>query len=72
MAAQLNTMSEVVPSWRSSPFTQVRTRRAWGSGTSSAVTNHGPMGPWVSKLFPSVMVGVRRCQSRTLTSLTTV
>ena len=24
----------------------------WGSGTSSAVTTHGPMGPWVSKLLP--------------------
>ena len=36
-----------------------------GSPTSSGVTSHGPSGPWVSKDLPIVMVGVRRCQSRT-------
>ena len=70
--AQVKIMSAVVPSWRSSPFTQVRRARSWGSPTSSAVTIAGPVGPWVSKPFPIIMVGVRHCQSRTLTSLTTV
>ena len=65
-------MSSVDASWRRSPLTQVRRRRRWGSPTSSAVTIHGPIGPWVSKDFPSVHVGVRHCQSRTVTSLRTV
>ena len=70
--AMVKIMSAVVPSWRNSPLTRVRTARAWGSAISSAVTSHGPIGPWVSKLLPSIIVGVARCQSRTLTSLTTV
>ena len=65
-------MSSVDESWRSSSLTQVRRRRRWGSGTSSVVTSHGPIGPWVSKDFPIVHVGVRHCQSRTLTSFMTV
>ncbi len=35
----------VFDSWRSSPFTQVRRSTWWGSGSSSAVTIQGPMGP---------------------------
>ena len=65
-------MSSVDASWRRSPLTQVRRRRRWGSPTSSPVTIHGPVGPWVSKDFPRVHVGVRHCQSRTVTSLRTV
>ena len=45
--------------------------RACGS-ISSPVTIQGPSGQWVSKDLPIVKVGTRICQSRTLTSLTTV
>ena len=72
ISATVKIMSDVVPSWRTSPLTRVRTRNDWGSGISSAVTTHGPTGPWVSNPLPSSMVGVDRCQSRTLTSFTTV
>ena len=61
--------SSVFPSWRSSSFTHVRSDSPWGSPSSSAVTTHGPSGPCVSKDLPIVIVGVRICQSRTLTSL---
>ncbi len=70
-AKQSKISSLVFDSWRSSPFTQVRRRSWWGSGSSSAVTIQGPIGPWVSKDLPIVQVGVRSCQSRTVTSFTT-
>jgi hypothetical protein len=34
------------------PFTRLETRRAATSGTSSAVTTHGPMAAWVSSGSP--------------------
>jgi hypothetical protein len=71
MSAIPMTMSAVVPSWRSSSSTHVRTERSDGS-TASAVTIHGPSGPCVSKLLPGHIVGVSCCQSRTETSLPTV
>ena len=43
-----------------------------GSGSSSVVTIHGPIGQCVSKDLPIVIVGTRICQSRTETSLTIV
>ena len=64
-------MSRVEPSCSSVPFTHVRMPSACGSGISSAVTSQGPIGPCVSKDLPIVMVGLRSCQSRTVTSLTT-
>lgn len=44
--------SAVVPSCRFSPFTHSRSPRACGSGTSSAVTSHGPSGLNVSQFLP--------------------
>ena len=55
----LKRISAVLPSCRSSPLTQVRTRSACGSAISSAVTSHGPKGPRESNDFASVMVGLR-------------
>ncbi len=57
---------------RSSPLTNVRSISACGSGTSSAVTSQGPIGPCVSHDLPSVKVGLFCCQSRTDTSSTMV
>jgi hypothetical protein len=54
------------------PFTQVRSRSAAGSGTSSRVTSHGPVGPCVSKPLPIIQVGDWNCQSRTETSFPTM
>ena len=55
--------------WSSSPLTTVRTRNAWWSGTSSAVTSHGPNPPLPKKFFPMPYWRVWNCQSRTLASL---
>ena len=70
-AKQSKISSFVFDSCRSSPFTQVRKARPCGSPSSSGVTIQGPIGPCVSKLLPIVIVGVRSCQSRTVTSSTT-
>ena len=45
---------------------------AWGSGISSAVTMHGPIGQNVSRLLPRVHCPSPNCRSRAETSLTTV
>jgi len=64
-------MSDVLLCWRNSPLTRLRSGRFCGSGTSSVVTIHGPIGPCVSKLLPIVKVGECFCQSRAETSLAT-
>ena len=72
ISAHPKIMSAVLESWRSSSLTQVRMARDPGSPSSSPVTSSGPHGAWVSKDLPIVKVGVRHCQSRTLTSLMTL
>src|SRR5229473_1977415 len=64
-------ISRVLLSWRTSPLTKQRTVGAWGSGTSSLVTIHGPIGPCVSNDLPIVNVGEWNCQSRAETSFAT-
>ena len=43
---------EVFESWRTSSFTRQAIARACGSGISSAVTSHGPIGQNVSSDLP--------------------
>ena len=64
-------MSEVFSSCIVTPLRIVRTTRAFGSGISSGVTRHGPMGRNVSKVFPRHhwLPPNRTCQSLALTSL---
>ena len=58
-----------------SPLIVVVSRSAFGSGTSSAVVIHGPIGANVSKLLPRAncppLSRFSFCQSRALTSLPT-
>ena len=56
---QLLIICDVDASCRRSSSTHVRIRRSCGSVISSVVTNHGPIGPWVSQLLPIVIVGCR-------------
>ena len=44
-------MSPVLESCTVAPFRRSWMRRAWGSGISSAVTSHGPMGAEPSRLL---------------------
>jgi len=58
--------------WRRVPFTSSHIASACGSGTSSAVTIHGPTGPKVSQPLPLSQVPPRSSwYSRSETSLTT-
>ena len=67
-------MSSVDQSWRTSPFTVLRSLSCWGSGISSAVVRHGPKGRNVSNILPRPHWLPPRliCQSRALTSLAQV
>lgn len=63
--------SAVLPSCLSSPLTHSFTSRPCGSGTSSAVTSHGPSGVKVSQFLPLSQVPPRSIwNSRSETSLT--
>ena len=68
-------MSLVLPRWRTSPLTRSSIASACGSGISSAVTIHGPMGQNVSmpleKLNTPDCIS-RRWMSRAVMSLKTV
>ena len=52
MAAKLCCISELLPRDHSWPLTRAIMVKAWGSGTSSAVTNQGPKALPVSKSLP--------------------
>src|SRR5689334_25079529 len=67
-------MSFVFQSCSTSPLTTVRIFNVLGSGSSSAVTKHGPNGQKVSNDFPRHHCPPPPffCQSRALTSLAQV
>ena len=62
---------EVLESWRSSPFTHVRSVSWCGSAISSAVVIQGPYGQKPSAPLARVHCGSRPCRSRAVTSSAT-
>src|ERR1017187_3911680 len=58
----------VFESCKVSPLSVREIRRLWGSGISSAVTIHGPVGAKVSQLLPRYHCLSLNCMSRALTS----
>ena len=73
VVATSKSRSLVLESCMTSPSTRQRIGRPLPpAGNSSGVTSHGPNGVVDSKVFPDKNWVVRRCQSRTVTSLITL
>ena len=70
-SATLNCIDDVWASCRTAPLSRKRSRRDWGSRSSSVVTRQGPSGQNVSKDLPLVHWPPLHsfCQSRAETSL---
>jgi len=59
-------------SWRTSPFTRVRSLISATGGAAAASSSTGPSGANVSSALPRIHCGSRPCRSRAETSLMTV
>ena len=59
-------------SWRTSPFTRVRSRISATGGAAAASSRTGPSGANVSRALPRIHCGSVPCRSRAETSLMTV
>ena len=69
MAGTSNSMSDVLASCRSSPFTSITSCRFCASGTALRCTTQGPIGQKVSSDLPLNHWPWRFCRSRAVTSL---